>query len=227
MPNNFDEQLISQYDELMNAWPHADEFRSKGAEVIRNHIHENPKDRYSVFEIGSGRGELTKKALEIDDRITIIAAEISPFMYLDAQDNLKEYRSRCLLMMVDGLFLADQLSHIDIFMSCWTVHNLRENIRPFLTKAYRLLKPGGLFINLDKYVPINSQEKETMMKKHFERLQVLDPGLRKVAERHEREDLDSEYVQTESDTDFMRKIGFQEVQISNRYCLDAVVTARK
>ena len=65
------------------------------------------------------------------------------------------------------------------------------------------------------------------MKKHFERLQVLDPGLRKVAERHEREDLDSEYVQTESDTDFMRKIGFQEVQISNRYCLDAVVTARK
>jgi SAM-dependent methyltransferase len=226
MPNNFDRQLISHYDELMKAWPHADEFRSRGAELIRAYISDNPKDHYRAFEIGSGRGELTKSVLEIDKRITILACELSPAMIQAAKDNLKDYKDQHQVMPVDGFLLADQLCDFDIFMSCWTLHNLRERTKPFLSKVYQLLNPNGFFINLDKYVPWGP-EQNTLLKEHFERLQMLHPALRKTALQHEKEDLNPRYWQTESDLDLMRTIGFKNVQIHNRYGLDAIVTAYK
>jgi ubiquinone/menaquinone biosynthesis C-methylase UbiE len=226
MLNNFDKRLINEYDELMKAWPHADEFRRIGVVAIKNYLSQKPKDHYSVFEIGTGRGELTRLVLESDDRLRVVAAEMDASMFIDAQKNLVKYFNRCLLLNTDGVAFAGLLNNIDIFMSCWTLHNLRADTKPFLSEIYRLLSPGGFFLNLDKYVP-NGPKSDGMIDAHFEKLKILSPGIREIATRHEKEDLNPEYMQTESDLELMRKIGFRNINAGPRFGLDMIVTAYK
>ncbi len=238
MPNHFDEKLIREYDALMNAWPHADRFRSDGASLVRNYVqNKSGKSEIIVYEIGCGKGELTKKLLDIDPRVRVIAAELSPVMADFAQEQLKPYRDRCTIVQTDAVSFTDYLRNIDVAISCWTLHNLRgQKNFAILGKIHSALVNNGLFVNLDKYVPgsdpdvLQSSDVTTRLaiKQHFANLAVLDPFLRKTAEQHEYEDLLPENVQTEEHLKLMERVfGFEKVLVLERYGLDAIVRAYK
>ncbi len=232
MVNNFDEKLINEYDALMNAWPHADRFRSYGASLIEHYISTNPlPSKHVVFEIGCGKGELTKKLLDINPKVYVIAAELNPVMIDFAQEQLIPYRDRCTIVQADAVSFANYLNNVDVVTSCWTIHNIYGSQRLSLYgKIHSLLKAGGYFVNMDKYVPgvhskvFNLPE----VKKHFKNLDVLDSDLRKTAIEHERSDLFPQNVQTEKDLITMREVcGFIDPHVHERYGLDAIVSAYK
>ncbi|MBI4163165.1 MAG: methyltransferase domain-containing protein [Candidatus Aenigmarchaeota archaeon] len=119
--------------------------------------------KISVIEIGFGTGITTKNVLEADKRIVVIAADNEIVMLKQAKFNLKNYieNKRVTFVLEDAVkFLKKQLpASFDCFVSYATMHNFDKTYRSSVLKEiFRVLKPGGLFVNGDKYALDNRIE---------------------------------------------------------------------
>jgi len=110
----------------------------------------------SVFEIGCGTGATTLALIESREDLVIHAADNEPAMLDQARENLSRPigQGRVQLIEADALSALRELpsGSQDIVASAYTVHNFLETYRDHvLTEIFRVLRPGGIFVNGDRY----------------------------------------------------------------------------
>ena len=110
----------------------------------------------NVFEIGCGTGITTAALLSGRENIVMIALDNEPAMLAQANRNLARWieAGRLQLWERDALSGLQALADdsVDVVASAYTLHNFLDAYRRQVTgEIYRVLKPGGVFVNGDRY----------------------------------------------------------------------------
>lgn len=131
------EAIVPRYDELHDA--------------ILNSPPNNRSESIRVLELGAGTGALTAKLLTRFPESSVLAADHSEQMLVEAERKLETFGDRVELRQ--GAFPEDYPSETDEFdlvVSSLAVHHLDEAEKKDLFDAiFKALKPGGWFINGD------------------------------------------------------------------------------
>lgn len=191
-----------------------------------------------ILEIGSGTGITTAHLLESRAHLHITGIDNGPAM-------LEQARRHLAPALEDGrlhLLEIDALSHlrdtptgsVDIVASAYTLHNFLDGYRSqALAEIFRVLKPGGLFVNGDRYAIDDSLE-------HLKTTQAEVREYFRVFIGMDRADLLEQWIvhlfSDESPDHIMRldpalarmgEIGFQPVEVHCRAEVNALVSGVK
>ncbi len=115
-----------------------------------------PKDgSLRLLEIGGGTGITTLHLLARPD-VLITSVDNAPAMQSQARSYLADYLTFQRLQLVENdalSFLRGQADqHFDVVASAYTLHNFLGPYRDLvLAEIFRVLKPGGVFVNGDRY----------------------------------------------------------------------------
>lgn len=126
----------------------------------------NPPDSVGtprILEIGSGTGVTTLHLLHARPDAQITGIDNGPAMLAQARRNLAEFLdgSRLSLAESDALGYLRGLpdASLDLVASAYTLHNFLDGYRgAVLEEIHRVLKPGGAFVNGDRYALDDSLE---------------------------------------------------------------------
>ncbi|MDO8538706.1 MAG: class I SAM-dependent methyltransferase [archaeon] len=236
--NRFHGKAGKDYDLVRQAFPQFDEFEKAMVKTIKKQFKNSSIRKIKIIEIGCGHGHTTFALLDSDKRVRVTAIDNEPIMIKQAKKNLKKFikNHRVNLVKDDALkFLKKQKSNsFDIFASDSTLHNFPKSMRrKTIEEIYRVLKFGGIFVNVDKY----AHDDESEHKKYFdlrlkqfreEFTKINRPDLAEEWIKHNTQDNKSNIImkQGESIKD-MKKIGFKEPRIVVRKEMDAVMFAFK
>lgn len=231
----YPQKLINDYDLLLSAYTELYKLREKVAETIKQHLDNSKKP--IILEIGCGTGETTEVILKQTANIKIIAVDIDASMISKLNQNLKIFIANGRLKSIcQDVFeyiqkLAD--ASFDGLTSSWAIHNFDKNKRNILLhEIYRILKPNGIFVNMDKYVldsPLEEQKSFNKVVKQLNKISKLGrPDIAELAIRHEDEDRHPEYIMKEKESiKLMQEIGFKNIKILKRINREAVLFCLK
>jgi len=194
--------------------------------------------KVEIIEIGGGTGITTLAMLSATENLHILSVDNEPTMQNQARKNLARWvQEGALGFSADDALtalnacLADS---IDILASAYTLHNFHKDYRQaVIAEIFRVLKPGGKFINGDRYA-LDDVSAHTRM------IQVEVSGYFEVLVRIQRLDLLEHWIvhlfSDESENHVMREgfslqqlraCGFCDVVLTQRQAVNALVTAVK
>ena len=195
----------------------------------------SPAETLNLVELGSGTGITTLSLLTSRDNLSILSIDNEPNQ---AKKNLKHWQDEGKLHFC-GEDALTALTHIasdsvDIVASAYTLHNFLNTYRADVIKEiFRILKPGGQFINGDRYGLDNISE-------HTRIIQQEVSAYFKVLRDIDRLDLLEHWIvhlfNDESENHVMRTsvalkqladAGFTDINLSHRLEVNALVTALK
>jgi tRNA (cmo5U34)-methyltransferase len=197
-----------------------------------------PLKRMRGFEIGCGTGISTLSLLAACEHLQLVAVDSSDKMLEQARDNLADWvkRSRVEFVQADALdcLRRQEESSKDVVASNYAIHNFLDDYRrSVLIEAFRVLRPGGLFINGDRYAIDDRAQ-------HLALTQSEVRGWFQTFGAMNRYDLLEDWVvhlfSDESPEHIMyltpalerlRAVGFVEVRVEYRDGVDTLVTAVK
>lgn len=228
----FAESIGDDYDLFKLGCPYHDEFQFETIKQINNHF--GNINLLNILEIGFGTGITSLEILkQTYSKLTSIDNE--PKMLQKAINTLINYEERCKLIIEDALdFLINKEDNsFDAVVNVWVLHNIKFEIREEIIKEiYRVLKPGGMFLNGDKIASDDIQLHQIQLELQFEMFNKFKKIGRDDLEtewtKHYLEDdkPDRKIIETEL-IDFLKNIGFQEINCIKRYNLDLILTAIK
>ena len=230
--------IADEYDMLKQICPSAAEMSRRVGEFIGSWMPAYPYTQLNLLEIGCGTGITTAHLLAYRDHIKITGIDNAPAMLSQARQNLSEALEKGQL----HLFEIDALSHlqgipadsVDIVASAYALHNFLNGYRwQVLAEILRVLKPGGLFINGDRYAVDDTSE-------HLRNTQEEVKGYFRVFLEMNRPDLLEQWIvhlfSDESEDHIMRLqhamdamagIGFRNTAVHFREGVNALVSAVK
>lgn len=208
------------------------------SEKIRHEFSLHSMNIINVLEIGCGTGYTTKTILNSDTRTKIVAIDNEEKMIDQIKETLDTYikSGKVTLIENDALdFLKTQnLESFDIIVTAATLHNFTQDYRKnILTEVYRVLKPNCLFINADKYAlndPVEHNKTLNWQLKELKRVFTKSNRIDLLEEwtNHYLIDNKPELIMKEKESiNFMKEIGFKDVELVFREQMDAVLIARK
>ncbi len=111
---------------------------------------------FNVLELGGGTGITTLSLLSAADNIKVLSVDSEPEMQNQAKRNLADWvgRGRLSFSGDDALTALRALpdASVDAMASAYTLHNFPGEYRRLaLLEIFRVLRPGGYFINGDRY----------------------------------------------------------------------------
>lgn len=224
--------MSNDYDIVLKAYPEHYKLRKEVAEIIRTHINDNTDTL--ILEIGCGTGETTKYILTETTKTKIIAVDKEKVMIDVLKTNLSEYiDNERLLQIIEDIFnyikKIGSLS-IDCVTSSWTIHNFTRSQRTLLLhEIYRILKPNGIFVNMDKYVADDKNEEQKSLEKAIENMRKMaDKKISDTAIQHEKDDRHPNIIMKEQEAlSEMGKIGFKDITSYTRIGREIVVSGIK
>lgn len=191
----------------------------------------------AVVEIGTGTGRTASAILSAVPVSRFIAIDHEPAMLPQARKRLSEHvnSSRVDFRQQDAIKALQCLPRgsVDIVASCFTLHNCERDYRTLVIEAvFRVLRPGGVFINNDKYAADDEEEYIRELSEQMLRYDALlshgDSELRALWIRHELEDqLPSRIMRTGEAVAELRQVGFVDVSIVSRTGQYGLLVARK
>jgi ubiquinone/menaquinone biosynthesis C-methylase UbiE len=135
--------------------------------VVRDYAATLKKPNIQAFEIGCGFGDTTVQILNADSRILLFSGDKDPNMFTETNKRLileGIKPNRVYYLQNDAVQSMKFLRNgcIDIVASAQTIHNFPNDGEGSKQDCYieiaRILTPGGLFVNADKYVHGNPDE---------------------------------------------------------------------
>ncbi len=192
----------------------------------------------SVLELGGGTGITTLSILLANDLLKIVSVDSEPTMQNQAQQSLKQWVEQGRLAF-DGRDALSVLKNtatdsVDIMASAYTLHNFLDIYRAeVINEIYRVLKPGGQFINGDRYglddISAHTRLIQNEVAGYFKALIKIDKL--DVLEHwivHLFADESENHVMRESVAlQQLEHAGFKGIRLNNRCAVNALVTAIK
>lgn len=149
----FSGSIGQEYDMLKVICPSAAKVSHKVGQALAEWA---PGRSLDVFEIGCGTGITSLSLLTAREGMTLTAVDNEPDMLNQARHNLAEWvaSGRLRLLEADALSALRNLAErsVDVVASGYAIHNFLQGYRAeVLKEIHRVLKPGGAFINGDRY----------------------------------------------------------------------------
>jgi len=115
-----------------------------------------PGEPLQGFEIGCGTGISTLSALSERESLHLLAVDSSSKMLEQAKRNLADHvrTGRVAFELADALaaLQAQDDESFDVIASNYATHNFEQSYRErVFAEVFRVLKPGGLFVNGDRF----------------------------------------------------------------------------
>jgi len=226
-----------EYALLKLICPLATEMSRLVGEEVAAYVEKRP-DTQQLVELGGGTGVTTLSLLTASDRVRILSVDNEPTMQNQARRSLEAWvdSGRLQFCLKDALSALQDLDadSVDIVASAYTLHNFENQYRErVIGEIYRVLKPGGLFANGDRYALDDGLA-------HTRLTQQEVAGYFKVLNDMQRPDLLEQWVlhlfSDESEPRIMREsvalaqlqaAGFQQIQLKTRLDVNALITAVK
>ena len=229
----FSGQLAEEYDLITLAYPDFEAFQWRMVEEIRQTATGTTSEPTQLLEIGTGNGFTTHMLLELP-RVTVVTIDNDPEMVRQAREQFNS-SDRTEVVEADALeYLSSrEEASVDVVASAFTLHNLEREYRDAVEREiYRVLTPGGLFANADKYAPDGEQRFEALrfqVERFFDAFVPRDKlDLLRKWVTHNIDDQSPRYVMLASEAPArLTSIGFSQVAVSDRTHMQAVLTARK
>ncbi len=234
----FDGPIAEEYGMLKRICPAAADISRRVGEFAGAWVPPDPAGTPLVLEIGTGTGVTTLHLLSNLPAARITCIDNGPAMLEQARRNLADALAEDRLTLIE----TDALSHLrdipaeslDIVASAYTLHNFLDGYRGrVLEEIHRVLKPGGVFVNGDRYALDDSLE-------HLRLTQDEVRGYFRVFMEMARPDLLEQWVvhlfSDESQDRIMRlepalalmaQIGFQSITQHYREGVNALVSGVK
>lgn len=199
---------------------------------------EGSTDKLKIVELGGGTGITTLSILTARESATVFSIDNEPTMQSQAKKHLKKWadEERLFFCSDDALTALENLAtdSVDIVASAYTLHNFQNTYRQkVIEEIFRVLKPGGQFINGDRYSLDD-------ISKHTRVVQQEVSGYFKILTEANKLDLLESWIvhlfNDESENHIMREslalnqlreIGFSQINLSHRMEANALVTAIK
>lgn len=191
-----------------------------------------------IVELGGGTGITTLSILMSRADIHILSIDNEPVMQDQAKSNLAAWATQQKLEFVcaDALSALQALptASADLVASAYTLHNFLADYRAkVIQEIWRVLKPGGKFINGDRYAldDISAhtrliQEEVSGYFKVLVELQRMDVLQQWIV--HLFSDESANHIMRETGAlDQLNEAGFIDIQLNHRMQVNAVVTACK
>lgn len=230
--------LAEDYEMLKLICPAAAEMSQRVADFVSHWRPAYPLDQAHLLEIGCGTGITTRHLLACPNVVKIVSLDNAPAMLSQARRNLSSSLAEGRLQMIeiDALSFLQALpeASFDIVASAYTLHNFLTGYREqVLEQIWRVLKPGGLFINGDRYAvdDVDQHLKITQeeVKGYFRVFLTLNrPDLLEQWVVHLFSDESEHHImRLQAALDFMASSGFQDIKLHFRDGVNALISAVK
>ncbi len=223
---------------LVRICPSAAEMSRRVGQFVGDWAPPYPVMQLNLLEIGCGTGVTTACLLAKRKDARIESVDNAPAMLSQARQLLAPALAAQRLRLVEN----DALSHlqgipdasVDIVASAYTLHNFLHGYRRrVLEDVLRVLKPGGLFVNGDRYALDDATE-------HLKNTQEEVKGYFRVFAELQRPDLLEQWIvhlfsdesaehimRLQPALDAMAEIGFQNIGLHFRDGVNALISAAK
>lgn len=230
--------IIGQdYDMLKLICPFAIDMSRAVGDAVGDYAQQS-EQALQVVELGGGTGITTLAILSADPDLVVLSVDNAPTMQNQAKQHLKAWSDagRLRFSADDALNALKNLANdsVDAVASAYTLHNFEANYRnQVFIEVFRVLKPGGTFINGDRYALDDVAQ-------HTRNTQHEVAGYFKVLTQIERLDLLEHWIihlfSDESEGHIMREAlalrqmheaGFSQIAIKQRHDVNALLMAVK
>jgi len=235
--NEFNNILGEEYDLLKLVYPHYDRIQESVGDVFSEHFKSNANPHIKTLEVGSGTGITTKVLLGCSPKIRIIAVDNEEKMMEQLETNLHEWHATDQVVLVKKDIESYLKEVSDNTFNCVVsgnvIHNMDQSEKErIVSEIYRVLKPGGIFINADKYANSDPEVREKVFQEQISRYNVYDTigrsDYKKEWLEHMHNDERPERIFIEGVAkSYMIKIGFKKVTTHYREMMEAVVSGIK
>jgi ubiquinone/menaquinone biosynthesis C-methylase UbiE len=234
----FDGPIADEYNLLKLICPPAAEISRRVGEFVGAWVPPYSCSRLNLLEKGCGTGITTTHLAACGDILEIVSVDNAPAMLSQARQNLAREldNGRLSLIEKDALSYLLELpdASVDVVASAYTLHNFLNGYRRrVLEEILRVLKPGGLFVNGDRYAIDDAAEQlkntQEEVKDYFRIfLEMNRPDLLEQWVVHLFSDESEEHIMyLKPALEAMAEIGFGHIACHFREGPNALVSARK
>ena len=223
------------HDLFKLAAPHGDAMQARAAQILVEHCPSTATDPVTVLELGFGTGITTQHLLRADPHVRIFGCDNEPKMLEEARRNIGD-GDRVQLMLADAyhfLGLISEWEPISAVVSGFCLHNLNPGCREeILTLVGERLRPGGIFVNLDKIAHDDWVEHHNALAEQIRAFDVfLEPSVNRSDVyrewvMHYLEDERVKITEGEMET-ILKHSGFSSVRFESRVLMDVICVAVK
>jgi len=233
----FSGTIGEDYDETFKLiCPHLEELEESVALGIISSLKDFESGKsLKILDLGAGDGLTSKPILQKIENIDLYAVDNEDLMLSQFEKNLSEYSSKVQIVCEDALvYLRQKEDHFfDAIGSCFVIHNWQQEYRlEVLKEIYRVLRPGGVFVNADKLAEPRPRHEEVFLKQLTlvidEYTKVGRSDLMREWIVHYLEDNIPGVLWFESEAiDQLKSLGFSEIKNTFRCDLEATLVAVK
>lgn len=216
--------------------PHLDQLEASVSDAIQPLFDKSSgSNPLRVLDLGCGDGLTAKPILERFENVFLTALDCEQQMLSQFEINLAGYRSKFETIYQDAFSYLSSLpdASFDAIVSCFVLHNWKEEYRlQILKELFRVIRPGGIFVNADKIAEPRPRHDQVFLKQltlvidTYSKLNRYDLLREWVV--HYLEDNIQGVLWFESEAiKQLSLFGFEDIRKTFRYDLEATLVARK
>lgn len=233
----FSGTLSDDYPAWKEARRHVADFYAQIGGLLASVEAQGGSTKIDVLEIGCGDGNLTRVLLDTRDDLALTAIDGEPKMLAGARERLAEALDGGRVSLAESDALAfveatDDASY-DAIVSSFVYHNMEDGYRGDLFREiHRVLRPGGWFVNADKYAQAGTAHTEAVHWQIGRFFDTLLPAgktdlLRDWVLHYFDDEAEGRILKERDAARLLESIGFEQVETLHRFHMDALVVARR
>ncbi|MEO4054670.1 class I SAM-dependent methyltransferase [Solibacillus sp. CAU 1738] len=191
-------------------------FGAEQAQIMLQVVNHFVKSPELIIDLGCGNGFLAEILLRTYKEAKAICIDHSEPMIDQAKENLTAYADRCALYVEDfshSILSFAKSDSVDCIVSGYAIHHLPHEEKKTLYKdIYKLLKRGGIFINIEHTASATPSIEKLHDELFIDHLTAYNKGNREqiAAEYYNRPDkADNILERVDIQVNWLRDIGFQ------------------